>query len=97
MAAKKKQHAVVTTEKRGVFFGEVVKHDMEKRLATLKEAQMCIYWSKETKGVLGLASKGPQKGSKVTPVIPQLEVNEVTAVMVATEGAIKAWRTGIWE
>lgn len=91
-----KKYAVVTTDKRGVFFGELVKHSMEKKTATLKNAQMCVYWSRETKGILGLASHGPQKGSKVTPVIPKIEVNDVTAVMHATSRAVKEWQKEKW-
>jgi len=80
-----------------VFFGEIVTSNLETKLVTLKDAQMCVYWSAETRGVLGLASKGPQKGSKVTPIIPQIELNDVTAVMTATAEAEKQWRTGIWD
>jgi len=91
-----KRMVVVTTDKdrRGVFFGELVKY--EKETATLKDAQMAVYWSSETKGVLGLASIGPQKGSRISPIIPKIEINGVTAVMDCSKEAIKEWRLVKW-
>ena len=93
---KKERMVVITTDKdrRGVFFGELVKY--EKETATLKDAQMAIYWSSATKGVLGLASIGPQSGSRISPVIPQIELNGVTSVMDCTKEAVKEWRSGKW-
>ena len=94
---KKKLYAVVTTDKRGVFFGVIEKHDMVDKTATLKNAQMCVYWSQETHGVLGLAATGPQKGSKVTPIVPRLDLNDVTAVMECTPEAVKKWKAQPWQ
>ena len=95
---KKKRMAVVTTDstRRGVFFGEVVKHDIANGVCTLNDAQMCVYWSRETRGVVGLASIGPQAGSRVTPIIPFIELNGVTAIIDATGGAASAWREMPW-
>lgn len=87
---------VVTTDKdrRGVFFGELLSHENE--IAILKNAQMAIYWSSETKGVLGLASIGPQDGSRITPIVPKIEINGVTAVMDCTKEAVKKWKEMKW-
>lgn len=91
-----KRMVVVTTDKdrRGVFFGEFV--EKKKDVVVLKNAQMAIYWSSDTKGVLGLASIGPQKGSRISPIIPKIEVNGVTAVMDCTTKAIKQWKEIKW-
>ena len=91
----KKKKVVVTTGKRGVFFGELVSGDIATGLCKLINAQMCIYWSAETNGVLGLASHGPQVGSKVTPVIPAIELNDVTAIMDCSDEAVKQWASQI--
>ena len=66
---------VVCTAKRGVFFGytrETGQAIFERTTVTLQRARMCTYWSAETKGVLGLGSIGPQKGSRIGPQVPEL-------------------------
>ena len=87
---------VVTTDKdkRGIFFGELVKN--EGGTVTLKRAQMAIYWTAETRGVLGLASIGPQDGSKISPVVPKIELVGVTSIMDATDAAVVEWRKVKW-
>ena len=93
-----KRMVVVTTDekRRGVFFGELKRWDEDKQMATLKDARMAIYWSSATRGVVGLASIGPQKGSRISPPIPQIELNGVTAVMDCSAEAIKEWGAEIW-
>lgn len=99
---KKQQQAerkvVVTTDKdrRGVFFGTLESWDAAKQTCSITNARMCVYWSQSTKGVLGLASNGPQSGSRVTPPIPRIELNGVTSVMDITDDAAKQWEKGIW-
>jgi hypothetical protein len=83
-------------EKKGVFFGYAEDNTFSKDPIILKRARMAVYWSQETRGVLGLAAKGPQKGSKISDAVPELEVRGVTCVMRATPEAIEAWEKGIW-
>jgi len=92
-----KRMVVVTTDKdkRGVFFGQLIKNDTKGQV-TLKDAQMAVYWSSQTLGVLGLASIGPQEGSKITPVVPQIDLFGVTSIMDATQKAVKEWRKERW-
>lgn len=96
MAKKKKRMVVVTTDKdrRGVFFGELVKETGKTVL--LKDAQMAVYWTSNVRGVFGLASIGPLSGSRISPQVPQVRVNGVTAVIECTVKAIVAWRTEPW-
>ena len=91
-----KRMVVVTTDKdrRGVFFGELIKHEND--IVILKNAQMAVYWSSKVGGVLGLASIGPQKGSRISPIVPKIEINGVTSVMDATKDAVKKWREQEW-
>ena len=91
------RHVVVTTDKRGVFFGELTNHDKAEKTVDLKDAQMCVYWTEETRGVLGLAATGPLKGCKTTPIIPGIFLNEVTSVMDVTPEAAKAWKEMPWD
>ncbi len=89
---------VVTTDhtRRGVFSGELESYDLEKQIAVLTDARMAVYWSRETNGVLGLASIGPQPGSRIGPPVPRIELNGVTAVIDGTEDARKQWRLQPW-
>ena len=103
MASKKasttKRTVVVCTAKRGVFFGSTSDTGIEivtRGTVTLARARMCTYWSKETRGVLGLAGIGPQPGSRIGPEVPELCLNEITAVYTCTPEAISAWRAGPW-
>jgi hypothetical protein len=90
---------VVCTAKRGVFFGYTTQPPdviMGRAISTITHARMCVYWSAATKGVMGLASIGPQKGSRIGPMVPELTFEGPTAVMVCTDDAIKAWESGTW-
>jgi len=95
--ATKKRMVVVTTDstRRGVFFGELQSHKND--IVVLKNAQMAIYWSAATKGVLGLASIGPQVGSKISPIVPEIKLNGVTAIMDASQEAIDKWAKQMWD
>lgn len=87
---------VVTTAHRGVFFGYLANGIRDSKTAELTEARMCLYWSAETRGVMGLASGGPAKGSKIGPAVPRMTLQDVTAVMDATPEAVTAWQAALW-
>lgn len=89
-----KQALVVTTAHRGVFFGYGVPGADE--TIRLEQVRMCVYWSAETKGVLGLAAKGPAKGSRVGPAVPVMHLRSVTSVMEASPAAVEAWEKAPW-
>lgn len=95
---RKPMKAVVTTDssRRGVFHGQVVEYDIVHGTCVLKDAQMAVFWSAESRGVLGLASIGPQAGSRITPIVPRIELNGVTAVIEATPTASAAWESQPW-
>lgn len=86
---------VVTTERRGVFFGNVEKIEPDNKIV-LTDAQMCVYWSADVRGVLGLAATGPTKGCKITPAVPRLSLTGVTAIVDVTEAAVEAWKGRPW-
>lgn len=89
---------VVTTDssKRGVFGGYLDSHDEKTQTVILTDAHMAVYWSAETRGVLGLASIGPQAGSRITPPVPRIELSGATAIMDCTEKARKLWQAAPW-
>ena len=102
MASKKKlveRAVVICTAKRGVFFGYTTASGLElidATRGTLQRARMVTYWSAETRGVLGLAAKGPQNGSKIGPQVPEITVESITAVVVCSPEAVTAWESGLW-
>ena len=88
---------VVTTEHRGVFFGFLGdSQNRDSKVITLTGAQMCVYWSADVQGVLGLAATGPARGCKVTRPVPRLTLQQVTAVMDVTDEAVKLWQGRPW-
>lgn len=86
---------VVTTEHRGVFFG-YLQGNRDSPVVELREAMMCVYWSASVRGVLGLAATGPDAKCRVTPPVPSIMLHKVTAVMEASDEAVKAWLARPW-
>lgn len=84
---------LVTTEHRGVFFGYT--DDTSGDIIKLRAARNCIYWPVENKGFLGLANKGPLKGSRIGPAA-DLELRKITAVAACTPEAVEAWEKAPW-
>ena len=94
----KKNWVVVTTVHRGVFFGL---HDanfgnLSASEVRLRDAQMCVYWSDSTHGVLGLASTGPNDQCRITNAVDAIILHGVTSVMYASDEAISRWKSTPW-
>lgn len=87
---------LVTTEFRGVFFGYVEDESTAPEKIILKDARCCVYWSSQTKGVLGLASVGPNKRCRIGPKVPAATIWKVTAVFECTDVAVSAWEGEPW-
>ena len=85
---------LVTTAHRGVFFGYGQPGDAE--TIALTQARMCVYWSADMRGVMGLAAQGPSKSCKIGPAVPSLILRNVTAVIECTAEAAKRWEEGPW-
>jgi hypothetical protein len=91
---KKKQYLVVTTAHRGVFAG--YGQPATNKTIRLTDARMCVYWSADVKGVVGLASDGPTSGCKIGPAAPAITLQDVTSVMEASQKAEEAWNRQPW-
>lgn len=97
---KVERAVVVCTAKRAVVFGYTYEDPnamIGRGLATIEKARMCTYWSAATHGVMGLAGIGPQKGSRIGPRVPSVTLESLTAVMVCSDDAIKAWEAETWQ
>lgn len=89
---------VVTTDrrKRGVFSGILAEQDNDAHRVVLTDIRMCVEWSKATRGVLGLAARGPREGSRVTVAAPRGEIYGVTLILEATPTARVRWEEEPW-
>ena len=88
---------VVTTQYRGVFFGYVEEGAEDADVVVLDRARMCVYWSADVRGVLGLASGGPSAACRVTHALTEpLRLRGVTAVFGVSPEAVERWERGPW-
>lgn len=93
--SSQKLFVVVTTDKKGVFAGYIDKLTTNTTLR-LEEAQMCVYWDTATKGVVGLAAKGPTNGCRIGPPAPAITLHGITAIMETSPEAEAAWKSQPW-
>jgi hypothetical protein len=91
---KETQPLLVTTSHRGVFFGYGIPSDAP--TITLTNARMCVYWTADLHGVLGLATRGPGSGCKIGPVVASITLRDVTAVVECSDESVKNWSKEIW-
>lgn len=91
---KKERPVIVTTAHRGVFFGYAQDTDGEQ--IALTQARLCIYWSSDVKGFMGLAATGPSKSCRVGPAA-DITLRNITSVLEATPEAEKAWCAAPWK
>lgn len=85
---------VVTTAHRGVFFGYASDTDGEQ--IELKKSRLCIYWSADVQGFMGLASKGPSKSCRIGPPA-DITLRSITSVLEVTPDAEQAWNSATWK
>jgi len=84
---------LVTTAHRGVFFGYA--DDTDGETITLKRARLCLYWSKDVRGFMGLAATGPTSGCRIGPAA-DITLRSITAVLKVDAAAVKAWEAAPW-
>lgn len=89
---------MVTTEHRGVFFGYVDPVDAESESRTIRvhRVRMCVYWTADVRGVLGLAAIGPDAKCRVTEPNAKARIADVTGVFSCSPQAVEAWEGAPW-
>ncbi len=93
--AKTTERAViVTTEHRGVFFGYA--KDIDGETIALRAARLCVYWSADMRGFMGLASMGPSKDCKIGPAA-DITLRKITGVVEVTPAAVERWEAAPWK
>lgn len=90
----KERAVLVTTSYRGVFFGYASATDGD--TIELKRARLCVYWSPDTRGFMGLACEGPGELCRIGPQA-DIELRGVTAVAEVTPRAVKRWESAPWK
>ena len=87
---------LATTEHRGVFAGELVDNNKDRRAVTLKDVRNCVYWHNMVHGVFGLAFSGPNSKCRIGPAVPELTITGVTSLGKCTDEAKAAWEKEPW-
>ena len=91
----KKQPLLVTTEHRGVFFGYGI--PTTNKVIRLEWVQMCVYWSSDIHGIVGLASAGPSSDCKIGPAAGAITLQGVTSIMEVSPEAEAKWKAQPWK
>ena len=85
------QAVLVTTVHRGVFFGYLPANaDRSQKTLTLKNCRNAIYWA-GSRGFLGLASHGPDGGSRIGTRAPEVMLHDITSVTSVSDAATMKW------
>lgn len=93
MASKSERAVLVTTAHKGVFFGYASKTDGP--VIKLAKGRMCVYWSSDLRGFMGLASHGPTAKCRVGPSA-DIELRDITSVTEVSKEAAKRWEEAPW-
>ena len=82
---------IVTTEHRGVFFGQVPdEQDLDAKTMGLDSARCAIYWG-TTGGIGQLAATGPTDKSRIGDSADIRALHDITAVWECTPAAAERW------
>lgn len=93
MAKKTERAVLVTTAHKGVFFGYA--DDTSGSVIALKRARLCVYWSADLRGFMGLASHGPSRQCKIGAAA-DIELRDITSVTEVTQEAEAKWNAAPW-
>jgi len=92
--SSKERPVIVTTAHRGVFFGYA--SDVDGETIKLREARLCVYWSRTMRGFMGLASIGPDSGCRIG-LPADITLRNITAVVEVTPEAVEKWKAAPWQ
>jgi hypothetical protein len=93
-AVKSAERAVlVTTAHRGVFFGYA--GDTDGDTIKLRAARLCVYWSRDVKGFMGLAANGPSANCRIGPPA-DITLRNITSVCEVSPAAVDRWESSPW-
>lgn len=90
---KRERGVLVTTAHRGVFFGYAT--DTGGETIMLRNARLCVHWSADLHGFMGLAANGPSANCRIGPRA-DITLRNITSVSEVTPEAIAAWEKAPW-
>lgn len=90
MPKTKERPVVVTTAHRGVFYGWA--DDTTGDTILLKRSRLCLYWTADLRGFMGLAAHGPSTGCKIGPRA-DITLRSITSVLECTPEATEKWES----
>ena len=77
-----------------ILHGELVAAEGD--VVEIKDARCAVYYSTRTLGVLGLASDGPAKGSRISRRVDTAILCEVELILPSTPEASARWAEEEW-
>lgn len=89
----KERPVLVTTSHRGVFFGYAT--ETSGSTIHLRAARLCISWSADLRGFMGLASNGPNSNCRIGPAA-DIELRDITSVSEVSSQAVEKWEKAPW-
>ncbi len=91
--AIKERAVIVTTAHKGIFFGYA--KETSGSTINLRAARLCVYWSADIRGFMGLAAKGPNGNCKIGPAA-DIELRDITSVVEVSAEAVERWEVAPW-
>jgi hypothetical protein len=91
--ATKERPVIVTTAHRGVFYGLAT--DIDGETIALRKARLCLKWSEDVRGFMGLAATGPSASCRIGPAA-DITLRNITAVLEVTPAAAAKWEAAPW-
>ena len=85
---------LITTSYRGVFFGYA--SDTNGETIFLSRARLCVHWTADLRGFMGLASHGPTATCRIGPAA-DITLRGITAVVEVTPAAVIKWEAEPWQ
>lgn len=89
----RERYVLVTTAHRGVFAGYAT--DVDGETIRLRAGRLCVYWSRDVRGFMGLAANGPTSGCRIGPPA-DITLRNITSVVEVTDAARAAWEAAPW-
>lgn len=93
MKRQKERAVLVTTVHRGVFFGYAI--ETNGPTISLRAGRLCVYWSADLRGFMGLAAIGPNQNCRIGPAA-DIELRDITSVSEVTSEASAQWEKAPW-
>lgn len=90
------QPVLVTTDNRGVYFGYCVDETTAPGQLVLKDARVCVEWTTDMRGFLGLADVGPSDTCKVSRPTSRIVLYGISTISECTPEAAARWEEAPW-